>query len=68
MNKEKSNLIVIVLWAIFGLPSTLYFVVNGYWWLFDGNQPIASKMSVAAIVSLITTFTAVMNMWIRFDS
>jgi len=42
--KYKFTILVAVLFTI---PLVGYFMVNGYWWLFDGNNPDQSKMMVA---------------------
>lgn len=47
--------------AIFVLPSALYFVVNGYWWLFDGNIPIPDKMTASFLITLFGSSIA--GMW-----
>ena len=56
MSKKNQRILSIVLYIVFVLPSTLYFVINGYWWLFDGNQPYANKMIVAFMVTVATPF------------
>jgi hypothetical protein len=44
MSKYKVTILIAVLFTI---PLFGYFVVNGYWWLFDGNDPISEKMFAA---------------------
>ena len=43
---------------VFVLPSALYFTVNGYWWLFDGNEPIFKKMYASLVVVFFGSFIA----------
>lgn len=50
----KRNYILLA-YAILILPSVLYFLINGYWWLFDGNNPIAPKMVAAFMIGSFGT-------------
>lgn len=57
MNKQQ------VIWlataVIFVAPSLLYFVVNGYWWLFDGNRLDQDKMFAAGLISFTGSYSLV---------
>lgn len=44
MTKYKFTILFAVLFTV---PLCGYFIINGYWWLFDGNNPIANKMFTA---------------------
>lgn len=50
MSKYKLTILVAVLFTI---PLVGYFIVNGYWWLYDGNNPDENKMLVSFIGGII---------------
>ena len=50
MGKYKFTIIFAL---VFTIPLLGYFVVNGYWWLFDGNHLIEDKMAAAAFCGVV---------------
>jgi membrane-bound metal-dependent hydrolase YbcI (DUF457 family) len=57
MSKYKLTILIAVLFTI---PLVGYFTVNGYWWLYDGNNPDENKMFVSFIGGIIAGLANVM--------
>lgn len=53
MSKTKKHIIVAILGCILVLPSLLYFVANGYWWLFGEQNYDSDKMGASLFVGIL---------------
>jgi hypothetical protein len=58
---KKQQIVWCLFMAVFFLPNAIYFLVNLYWWLWDGNIPIADKMTASLLMSFVSG--AVGSIW-----
>lgn len=49
----KKHIPSLLIFLVFTAPLCGYFIVNGYWWLFDGNHPIPAKMTAAGFLGFM---------------
>lgn len=66
MNKEKLAWLIFV--GVFVLPPAGHFIVNLYWWLFDGNQLITEKMAASGLMVAITGLIAFVWLISAYDT
>ena len=64
MSKKTGRILIAILFVTLVLPSILYFVVNGYWWLFDGDMPISEKMGAAFSIGSIGLVVLAFALWV----
>lgn len=54
----KNQIAWCIFCTLFVLPFLAHFVINLYWWLFDGNVLIEDKMGASAIGIIVGLFIA----------
>lgn len=65
--KTRTKWIIAVPGVVVIIPTGLYFLVNFYWWLFDGNIIDFNKMGMAVLAFACTAISMLLAAWISED-